>query len=475
MDKAGKEVAQKIETFVQRELTPRQVVFLAGKGNNGGDGYVAARELLKKGFIVHVLTPYPKNQWGPLCSMQAKQFETAGGKIEPLFSNTPVPTEGVIVDALVGTGFVGEAKEELELAIAFANRAALPIIAIDIPSGLCGATGNVGSIAINAKMTIYLEFPKIGFFIGEGYKHVGELVHASFGLPISYQEKVIAEAFLVGSEEMKKKLPSMEKMRNKYSAGYVLTLAGSDTMKGAGALASFAALRTGAGIVRWFYLGLDSKSCLVPLEVLACSIQEHESLFFDEMRRAKALLIGPGLGRTKEATKYISKALSRATMPTVIDADALFFLSKYPRESIPSHALLTPHMGELKRLLQAHHLEGNFLSSCQALVEKTKAMMLVKGAPNFLFRKGQIPYILPFGNPGMATAGSGDVLSGMLASLLAQQLSLEDAAVLGSYLHGLSGDLSALDKTQYSLVASDLIEYLPKAFAKVMHLYKGIP
>lgn len=472
MEKAGREIANNIEVWMQRHNLPKQVCLLAGKGNNGGDGYVACRILLERGFSVQALTPYPKQVWGPLCSLQAERFMRKGGEVEMLSETTPLPTEGVLVDALVGTGFTKEAKGELAEAIIFANRVLLPKIAVDIPSGLCAETGKVVSVAVKADVTIYLEFPKIGFFLEEGWRYVGQLIHADFGLPASYQDKIAAKAFLIGSEQMKKKLPVLERTRNKYSAGYVLTLASSDTMPGAGALASYAALRSGAGIVRWFYLGANVKQA--PLEILSCSIEEQEKLFWEEMKRAKACIVGPGLGRTNLSYKYIRKVVTKSKVPLVIDADALFFLAKHPTTLIPPSSILTPHQGEWRRLVEAHRLQGDFLVAAQNFVEKTKTTLLVKGAPNFLFSSGQLPVILPFGNPGMATAGSGDVLSGILAALLAQKVPSYEAAILGCYLQGLAGDLAAIDKTEYSLIASDIIEYLPKAFGKTMHLYKGL-
>ncbi len=465
MEKAGTGIADRVVSFVEKDSL---ITLLAGKGNNAGDAYVAGCHLLQRGFRVEALAIYEEETWGPLCLKQAKRFSEAGGKIHVLTDESIFPSQGILVDGLVGTGFTGAAEGPLSKAIHLANNSSLPILAIDIPSGLCATTGQVETVAIYATATIYLEFPKIGFFLEKGWDHVGCLWKETFGLPFSYQEKVVPEAFLIEESNAKALLPTLRRTRNKYSAGYVLIVAGSSSMPGAGALSSYATLRSGAGIVRWFYLGSLERHPNAPLEIISCPLEEGWDTFFSERLRMDALLIGPGLGRDKQAFKSMKKVLSSCSFPVVIDADALFFLSKYPSFPIPKESILTPHKGELKRLLDAHKIQGSFLSTCQAFVEKKNTTLLVKGAPNFLFSPGNIPCILPFGNPGMATAGSGDVLSGILASLLAQKIKEEDVAILGCVLHGLAGDLAAQDKTPYCLIASDIIEYLPKAFAKLL-------
>ncbi|MBS0628260.1 MAG: NAD(P)H-hydrate dehydratase [Verrucomicrobia bacterium] len=468
MERAGKGVSSRLESFVEKERLPKVVSLLTGKGNNAGDAYVAGCYLLQKGFQVKALAIYEEDKWGPLCSKQAKRFIEFGGKIHFLNKDPNFSFEGVLLDGLVGTGFTGAADGVLAQAIRLANHSNLPIIAIDVPSGLCATTGKVETVAINAVATIYLEFPKLGFFLEKGWDHVGCLWKETFGLPASYHEKIQPEAFLIEDIDAKKLLPHLRRTRNKYTAGYVQILAGSPSMTGAGGLSSYAALRAGAGIVRWFYLGSISHQPSVPLEIISTSLEKGWDIFLAERLRMDSLLVGPGMGRDKGAYKSIRKALSLCTSPVLIDADALFFLSKYPSFAIPKDSVLTPHKGELKRLLESHKLEGSFFSTCQSFVEKKNTTLLVKGAPNFLFSKGNIPYILPVGNPGMATAGSGDVLAGIIASLLAQKIEGIEAAILGCFLHGFSGDLAAQDKTPYCLIASDIIEYLPKAFTQLL-------
>ncbi len=463
MESAGISIAEHTVKFIEESKSAKVVTLLVGKGNNGGDAYVAGRKLLEKGIRVAAFHVYHIDQCGPLCRRQKELFEKAGGSVEFLHEKKEIsfPQEGIILDGLVGTGFKGKAEGVLAEAISKANASSLPILAIDIPSGLNGNTGAVESVAIKASATIYLELPKLGFFLKNGWDHVGTLLKGTFGLPSSFIEQAEAEGFLVEEVDTCSFLPKMRRTRNKYEAGYVLVFAGSYAMTGAAILASHAALRAGAGMVRLFYPSeIAHLLSGAPREIIKEPFAEDR--FEEEMKRAKALIIGPGLGREKEAQKKIKKILAKTKVPSVIDADALFFLSENPSFDIPVDAVLTPHTGEMKRLLGE---ETDLFKGSQAFVEKKKTTLLLKGAPNMLFSAGKVPLILPFGHPGMAKAGSGDVLAGVLGALLAQGLSPKTAAILACYLHGKAGDIAAKEKTLFCMTASDLIESLPKAFA----------
>lgn len=468
MEKAGRSIADHAELFIKENGGSSSVTLLTGKGNNAGDTYLVGMHLLQRGFLVEAFSVYPEDSCGLLCKKQQLRFQKAGGQIHFVedINSVHFPKEGVILDGLVGTGFKDKAEGELAEAIIWANKSKLPILAVDIPSGLSGDTGRVDSVAIQATSTVYLEFPKIGFFLEQGWDHVGALLKGAFDLPLKYREEIRPEAFLVEPPLLGDFLLAPRRARNKYEAGYVIVLAGSYLMPGAGALSSYATLRSGAGIVRWFYpAGIENMIAGAPFEVIKCPLESSLDPLFEEMKRARALIVGPGMGRDKESYKKIKKVLSKCSIPSVIDADALFFLSKKPSFVLPANSLLTPHTGEMKRLLDSHSLKGDLLSACQSYVTKKNTTLLLKGAPNFLFSPGNLPSILPFGNPGMATAGSGDVLTGVLAALLSQKLNPIDATILGCYLHGKAGDLAAEDLTVFCLTASDILAYLPKAFA----------
>ena len=474
MENAGTSIANITEAFVNERGLSHVVTLLVGKGNNGGDAYVAGVKLLEKGFRVRAFHLYHIDQCGPLCSEQEKRFEKAGGAVSYIHEENEVSfgNEGIILDGLVGTGFKGKAEGALADMIGKANASKLPTLSIDIPSGVCGNTGAVFGCAIQATATIYLELPKLGFFLGEGWNYVGKLLKGEFGLPSCFVEQAEPDAFLVEEQDpgfYRSLLPEMQRKRNKYEAGYVVAVGGSYKMMGAGVLSSHASLKSGAGIVRLFY-PQEGESLLLgaPWELIKEPFVEEDD-FVKELQRAKALIIGPGMGRDKVEEKKLKKTLSKCKIPSVIDADALFFLAKMPYLDIPAQAVLTPHTGEMHRLLEAHSFEEkDTLEGCQAFVEKKQVTLLLKGAPNILFSPKEAPLVLPFGNPGMATAGAGDVLSGVVSALLAQGLTPSSSAFFACYLHGVAGDIAAQEKTVFCMTASDILEALPAAFAKTL-------
>jgi hydroxyethylthiazole kinase-like uncharacterized protein yjeF len=454
MDEAAKGIAAITKEFIEQLNLPKKIILLTGKGNNGSDAYTAGALLCKKGFSVLAISAFPLKECSLLCRERYDYFIKSGGKVVPL-SNAALEGYGVILDGLVGTGFKGKASGPLAKAITWANQSDLPILALDIPSGLNGTTGEVGSVAIEAVGTIFLGLPKIGFFLEKGWDHVGDLAGVDFGLPEKFIEEAKEEALLLDPASLH--LPPMRRSRNKYEAGYVLGIAGSPQMPGAAALASAGVLRSGAGIVRLFSMpGTPTDPLLVEV------IHEEYDLkkIQEESKRAAAYFVGPGLGRTPAVEKLLKQLLTTLHLPTVIDADALYFLAKNPKAKLPKNSILTPHQGEMEKLLK----KKPSLKTCQAYVEKHKATLVLKGAPSIVFHPGKKPLVIAYGDPGMATAGSGDVLTGIIAGLLAQKMSPSEAAALGVYLHASAGEIAGLNLTSYCMIASDIMKYLPQAF-----------
>jgi hydroxyethylthiazole kinase-like uncharacterized protein yjeF len=468
MESAGEAVAKATENFIQVHHLPKTVTLLVGKGNNGADAYAAGAKLLDHGFKVAALHIYPLDRCGPLCKTMYEKFRSRRGEIhhvhdEHSFHFQP---EGVILDGLVGTGFHGKAEDVLALAITCANRSGAPILAIDIPSGVNGDTGEVATVAIDATETIFLGLPKSGFFLKNGWDHVGKLRYASFGLDEKYIADGKATAYLLNEDNLS--LPLMKRTRHKYQAGYVIAVAGSPGMPGAALLASYAALRAGAGIVRLFHpSGMESELSGAPDELIRQGWDgQRLSVILEQVPRAKAMLIGPGIGRTKKAAKMVKSLLSAIKLPMVIDADALFILSEHPSWHLPQNSVLTPHRGEMDLLLSNRKKKGGKtdLELCQAFAEEKKVTIVLKGAPNFIFSPHVSPFVIGRGDPGMATAGAGDVLTGVVAAMIAQGLDARRAALLAVYLHGVAGEAAAASLTSYCMTASDLIDFLPEAF-----------
>jgi NAD(P)H-hydrate epimerase len=429
MLEAGKKVAAVAKTF-----PGKKVLLLIGKGNKGGDAYVAGKELLKAGYEVRALLAAPLEECSPLNQKFGERFLAADGSSGCDF----------IIDGLLGTGFCGEVQGPFAKLMDQANRSKKPILSIDIPSGVNGSTGETSEHTIRAAATVTLGLPKIGLFLKNGWNFVGKLYIEDFGLPQASIDDAKPVAFIPKLSELC--LPEQARNQHKYSRGFVLGFGGSSALKGAVKLSGLAALHAGAGVVKIFTLENIGE---MPPELI-CQIFDQK-LWNEALEKAGAVFIGPGLGRSSAIKQWLE--MERIDKPCVVDADALFFLTDFPKRSI-----LTPHSGEM-----AHLLKNTNLADERAFVEAKQVIVVLKGAPTTVLAPGKLPVIIPRGDPGMATAGSGDVLSGILAALLAQGMSLFDAAILGVTLHDLAGEACALEKTSYGYSASDLIDALPKA------------
>ncbi len=435
------------------EFVECDALLIVGKGNNGGDAFAVGEILLERGFSVRAFVVAEREECSELCQEHWLSFEVMGGEV----TRELAPFGKVILDGLLGTGFQGEVSGELGSVIERVNSFDQMRISIDIPSGVNGSSGEVLGPAIDADLTIYLGLPKVGFFQNGGFGKVGKLQGVDFGLAQKYIEQLEPVALLPERGEVRNLLPEVVRERHKYEAGYVVAVAGSPGMAGAAMLSSHAALRSGAGIVRLFHPeGMEKELVEAPFELVKAPYVDVAQIF-DEMKRAKSVLIGPGLGRSEEKAAIVKSVIENLSQPALIDADALYHLGEIDLKSISSDLVLTPHAGEF------HQMAGGILP--QKYVNENGVVLVLKGAPTWIYTPDAPPVISIHGDPGMATAGSGDVLSGVIAALLAQGLSGRDAAILGTHLHGVAGEIAADDKTSMGLIASDLIEELPNAIA----------
>jgi len=466
MQNAGKGIAQCADSFVQEHALGEQVLLLCGSGNNAGDAYVAGIELLSYGYQVTAYPVVPYDKCSPLCQKYSSLFQKMGGittgHLE--FSNI-----SILIDGLFGTGFHGEVREPFASVIKQANQSKKPILAVDIPSGLDGETGIVKGEAIVANATVFLGLPKIGFFLNDGWNHVGQLFPVDFGLPKEFIDQAKSDLKMVDLPLLK--IPKIVRNRNKYQAGHVVGLGGSPGMPGAPVMSSMAALRTGSGIVHLLYpkeIGHELSS--TPLELIKIGVSyENVEEILNRLNQADAAFIGPGLGREESTRKLLRTLLPRLEKPCVIDADALFFLSE-EEVSLPKNAILTPHGGEMVRLLKINSrltFDPTWLERCQNYVDNKKVTLVLKGGPSFILQPGKKLFVCPRGTPGLATAGSGDILTGIIASLLSQGLSPIEAAITGVYLHALSGEEAAKILTPFCMNATDILDYLPQAYREM--------
>lgn len=455
MQKAGKQIASFTANFIKANDFKKRVYLLVGKGNNGGDALVAGIELFSKGIEVVAIVTDVNESHSPLASEAKTRFLQMGGKVYPLpLIRSHIPDEGVILDGIFGTGFHGEIRGVYQEMIDYANHSGLPILSIDIASG----TGGEGR-PIAASVTLAIGFPKSASYLGEGWDYSGIIQT----LPI-FSEEVEQSArplfSVVEKSELPLLLPQVKRSRHKYERGFVAVIAGSPGMTGAAYLASLGAFRGGAGIVH-LYTQSDLAGYFTHLpELIVKSIDDLASL-----EKYDAVVIGPGLGREDTMGDLVEEVLSQAKK-VVVDGDALYHVAER-RLLLPQGAVLTPHQGELNRLLGGQYSKRSqeWLEVSSQYAAKRKITLLAKGGPTFLF--GEEPRVIPFGDPGMATAGCGDLLSGIVGAFLAQDLSPHSAALLGASLHGIAGELAAEKVTSYSMNVQDIADQVPQAFKQI--------
>lgn len=470
MEEAGSGVALYIQDYVEWHNLDHVAILLCGKGNNAGDAYVAGIQLLHLDYEVFAIQLTPISECSRLCKQNYERFIHEGGRLLMSIENFPI--KGIIIDGIFGTGFHGMISEPFLSLIIAANESHMPIISIDIPSGLNGETGIVENEAIIADETVFLGLPKKGFFLNDGWNHTGKLRYVDFGLPIEYIQSLRTDIIMIDQDLLSPLMPKLVPNRHKYQAGYVVGLAGSLEMPGAAILSSTAALRGGAGIVRLFYPEkMRSELVAAPYELICTSYGYNDlTELWSQINRSSALFIGPGLGQSDAAKDLLRQILPKIQKPCVIDADALNIIATEDI-SLPAQTILTPHHGEMMRLLKdidRPHLTQDFLKRCFDYAIKKQVTIVLKGAPTFILQGGSPMYVNSTGNPGMATAGTGDVLTGLIAAFLAQGCNTLDAACLGVYVHGTAGDYAAEDMTAYSLCATDIIYRFPEAFRNLL-------
>jgi NAD(P)H-hydrate epimerase len=471
MEEAGSGVALVVYDFIESQNIAKQVTLICGKGNNAADAYVAGVHLMHLDCEVVALQLTHIDDCSQLCRTNYHRFLQEGGRVMEISTveELIIPTQGVIVDGIVGTGFDGNIREPYASIIEELNNCDVPIIAIDIPSGLNGTTGEASLPTIRAQETAFLGLPKSGFFLGQGWDYVGRLRYVDFGLSKSSIEQASSNLTMITSELVKPNLPKIKNSRHKYQAGHVVGLAGSKSMPGAAILSSLSALRGGAGLVHLLYpSGMEVELAASPPELIKIAYTPGDVAPLAElMNKAAATFIGPGLGRTEEIRELLRQLLPLLTKPCVIDADALYWLAQEDFD-LPAMTVLTPHRGEMHRLLQ---LEGPpppiteaYLKLCQQYAQRKRATLILKGGPTYIFHNDNPILVNARGDPGMATAGSGDLLTGLLAGLLAQGATAEHAAPLGVYIHAIAGECAAMEFTSYCFVASDILYRFPEGF-----------
>jgi len=485
MERAG---ARVIETLVERfhGLQGLRVAVVCGKGNNGGDGFVVARRLLEAGVAVDIFLGVARADVVGEADSLLRRVEQAGGEAVPLpidvdAASAALSRSDVVVDALLGTGLQGVPRADQVSVIDAMNGCSVPVVAVDLPSGVDAGSGKVAGVAVRATVTVTFGLAKRGHLFAPGRGHCGALELVDIGFPEDAIEACGGTVFLLTADGVASLLPTRTSDAHKGNCGSILVVAGSMGMSGAAALASDAALRSGAGKV----------TVAVPAslhDILEVKLTEVMTRPLPEVRRrrclslralgdiiellpaADVLAIGPGLGRYRETGDLVCRLLRRRDLPpVVIDADALYAIGDGEGLLGPGR-IVTPHVGEFSRLmgLTPEKIRAEPVKRSVEFAVRHGVVVVLKGGPTVVAAPDGRAFVNPTGNPGMATAGSGDVLTGQIAALLGQGCEPLDAAVSGVYLHGLAGDLARDEFGESGLRAGDVLERVPRALLKVV-------
>ena len=416
MERAGRAVA---DAVLHRYPGARRIAAVCGKGANGGGGRIALRVLAEAGR------------------------DTS----EELEGNADV-----VIDALFGTGFRGEPRPEAAAQIGRINKASVPVVAVDLPSGIDASTGEIAGAAVRADVTVTMHGAKVGLVVSPGHFHAGDVVVADIGLEPSETEHRLV------TEEILGLVPRKEEPVTKYSAGAVLAVGGSPGMTGAICLTAKAAFRADAGYVA---VAVPKESLPVVEMQLLEAVKVPVDRVDELAERASALAVGPGLGRGDAERALVRRLLAELQLPAVVDADALFQLEP---GDWPAPRVLTPHSGELGRLLgeESKWVDAHRLEAVRRAADRFRCVVLLKGADTLVAAPGEGVLVSAAGRPSLATAGTGDVLTGILAAFLAKGVDARLAAAAAAFAHGRAAELAPY---QVGLVASDVIDALPHALS----------
>lgn len=459
--------------FAEKFDNANKIGIVCGTGNNGGDGLGVARLLQEWGYSVTVWIVRGSVSESPDF---ASNLNRLSGKVEIIEITSPGENlfsgQDILIDAIFGSGLSRPVEGIYAHTIESINQTEAIRIAIDIPSGLMADTHSTGAI-VKAHYTLSFQLPKLAFLMPENYKYVGEWALVDIGLKKDFIREATSQYFLIRLKDVKKIKRPRLKFHHKGNYGRAMLISGSNGKMGAAVLAARAAMRSGLGL-----LTIHSPKCgyyilQTSIPEAMVSVDEHNDFFstLPEIETMDTIGIGPGIGTKEETAKAFGQLLDRYRKPIVIDADALNLLSTYTHLllSLPPDCILTPHPKEFERLVGPWGNDFERLEKLKTLAKDLKAVIVLKGANSSIASPEGNVYFNSTGNPGMATGGSGDVLTGILTGILAQGYSPLETAIFGTYLHGLSGDCAAIDKGMDSLIASDLVDYLPDAFKRIDH------
>lgn len=466
------------------DLKSKNVAILCGPGNNGGDGVALVRHLLNYGVKnVYVFSYFWDKKISDLLKIQLSLINDV--LILDLKANyKDLSLFDIIVDGIFGIGLKRDIEDNLKNIFEYINELKKFVISIDVPSGIDSDTGEIRGSAIKSSYTLTMFYPKKGFFEYPAIEYIGNLVVGRLNFGDMFLDSIVKSNMELVDENMVQKLiPVHTKMVYKGKKGKVLIIGGSLKYTGAPILSALSALRSGAGMVylsvpesiHMIYRALYPEIIYIPLKEIDGYISSENLDYIIEFINSyeiDAIGLGPGIGLYSDTSFFVKGLITKVDIPIVVDADALVYIKDILEEIKGKKIIITPHYGEMSKILNlpVGYIQKNRFLIGEDFVRKYKINLILKGPYSLTFTKeGQI-YVNPFADSLLATAGSGDVLTGILASLLAQGLSENNACILGNYIHGFSVNFWKRNRGNYGMISSDIIDFLPDIF---METFKG--
>ena len=462
------------EAITKRWDSSTPVTIFAGPGNNGGDALAVARIMAEKGYQVEVFLFNTKGELSPDCKANKELVEIMDEitfhEVSTQFAPPTLTSDHLVIDGLFGSGLNKPLSGGFAAVVKYINASSATVVSIDIPSGLMGEenTFNIRTNIIRADITLSLQLPKLAFLFAENAEFIGEWELLDIQLSQDGIDELETNYEMLEVEEIRSLMKPRAKFAHKGNFGHALLVAGSHGMAGASILAARACLRSGVGLLT-VHAPICNNEILQTAVPEAMVEQDADDFYFTEPTDTddyQAVGIGPGLGRNKETENALLELLNNCQTPLVLDADALNLLAnhRHTLTNLPKGSILTPHPKELERLVGKCQDSYERLTKAIELARVAKVHIVLKGAYSTIITSTGKCFFNPTGNPGMATAGSGDALTGIILSLLAQGYSAEEAAKIGTFVHGLAGDCACKKYGPISLIASDIVNNLSMAW-----------
>ncbi len=469
--------ALRIFEILKSDYPDRPILVLAGPGNNGGDALALSRMLLLEEFEVLTLLLNSENLAPDTAINKSRLTYIRKAKIIELEKGDELPLLNknfLVIDGLFGSGLNRPLEGRALDLVKWVNKSGMEVLAIDIPSGLFGEDNRLNNPEgiIRAKRTFSFQFPKLSFLFPDNHQYTGMWEILDIGLNPSKIELSSTDWYFTDAEMCRAWLPKRDLFSHKGSMGHVLLIAGSYNKMGAAILAAKAALRAGTGLLTVQIPNNNCQALYIAVPEAMVSIDRSDLMFteYPKLDDFSAVGVGPGIGIRQNSVKALSSLLDDiAAIPLVLDADALNIIAANPEmlDKLPMNSVLTPHPKEFERLVGGWKNDYDRFLKAKVFVEKYQLVLVLKGAFTMVVSPEGHCHFNSTGNPGMATAGSGDALTGIILTLLGRGIPSYRAAVIGVYLHGLAGDFAKEHYGEEAMIATDIIDFLAKAFKKV--------